>query len=67
MILFWKEIANFADNFKIIFNLKYCKYEKFEKGMLAAILICGTMTIMTACKGGAKQAEGVINQINCSF
>ena len=26
--------------------------------ILAAILLCGTVTFMTACKGGAKQAEG---------
>ena len=26
--------------------------------MLAAILLCGIVTFMTACKGGAKQAEG---------
>ena len=26
--------------------------------MLAAILLCGTVTFMSACKGGAKQAEG---------
>ena len=29
--------------------------------MLAAILLCGTVTIMTACKGGAKQAESETN------
>ena len=29
--------------------------------ILAAILLCGTVTFMTVCKGGAKQAEGENN------